>query len=254
MKKSLITLFILILTLVISGCGNLSIFIKDDQIVTPSDRIITESHEISRVHGVELRTSGKINIHQGDCESLIISGPDNIVPLVKVENHNGILVLGMERGINLLNLAGNQDLTFDIQLKELSSIQVSGLGHVEIPLLTTDTLDILISGSSQIKLNQLQADQVKIDVSGLGNIIINGQSELVTVSISGSGNVMAGDLECKSAQVTLSGLGTATVWATEKLTGNISGSGFVSYFCEPAMTISTNGLGAFKPLGNKQSS
>ncbi|MDW7657254.1 MAG: DUF2807 domain-containing protein [Bacillota bacterium] len=175
MKKSLITLLTLSLTLIISGCGNFSGFTKE-KIVTPSDKIITESHEVSLIHGVELRTSGNINIHQGDYESLNITGPDNIVPLVKVENHNGILVLGMERGINLLNLAGNQDLTFDIQLKELNSILVSGQGNVEIPLLTTETLDILISGS-----------------------------------------------------------------------------GCVSYFCEPQMNINSSGLGTFKSLGSKQS-
>lgn len=204
----------IILAIFTSSCGHFSIFIKNDHTVVPSGKIIVKPIEVSQIKGIEMRTLGNVKIHQGDRESLTITGPDNLVPLVKADNINGVLVLDMERHVNLFDLAGSHNLIFDIQVKELDSIKVSGLGDVNI----------------------------------------TGQAERLAVGIPGSGEVMAGDFELKEALVNISGLGSATVWATDKLTGKISGSGCVSYYCDPVMETSSTGLGIFKSLGNWQSS
>jgi hypothetical protein len=71
------------------------------------------------------------------------------------------------------------------------------------------------------------------------------------VNLSGAGELNATDFEVKRADVTISGIGTATVWVTDELTGEISGAGSVRYYDDPKANTTTSGVGRFESLGSK---
>jgi len=248
MKTRTLTFF-LVVSLVLISCNVLTnVGVRR---ITPSDTIISENRDVSGFDAIEFSTLGKINVMQGDQESLNISGPDNLVPEISTTVSNGRLVIKNKENITINPLGVNNPLTFTIVVKDLTSFSVSGAGDVQIETLDTPSLELNMSGAGQIVQKQLTADDLKIQLSGLGNIDISGQVPQATIDISGAGNVNAPDLQLQTAKVTISGLGGATLWVTEQLSGSISGAGSVSYYGNPQTNISSSGVGQFKSLGDK---
>lgn len=249
MKIKTITLTILITALFLSGCN--ALWNLGDRMVTPSDVIITETRPVSDFTAIDFTSWGRINLSQGTTESLTITGADNLVPLVETTVSNGTLNIDMEAKITAPSLNRENVLTFDIVVKDLSSLMVSGLGDIKMDSLTTSSLALEMSGAGNIELDQLTADSLDIDVSGLGSVKVSGEVKTATIEISGAGSVDAPDLKIETASVSVPGLGSATVWVTDELTGDISGAGSVNYYGNPQVNTNSSGLGSFKPMGNK---
>jgi len=87
------------------------------KVITPSNVIISENREVSGFTAIEFSTLGKVNIIQGDKESLNISGPDNLVPEVITEVRNGILIIRTKANLNINPLGSDNPLTFTIVAK-----------------------------------------------------------------------------------------------------------------------------------------
>jgi len=240
---------LLLISMLLVSCG----LLKDAgvKVITPSDTIISENRPVSGYNAIDFSTLGKVNIIQGDQESLNISGPDNLVAEISTTVNNGTLNIKNKENITVTTLSSDKMLTFTIVVKDLSSLAVSGLGDVQIETLSTPKLDIHMSGAGRVHQNQLTTDDLNIDISGAGGIDISGQATKATIELSGAGGVNAPDLKIQDATVTLSGLGSATVWVTDQLTTEISGVGSVSYYGNPQTTTNNSGLGSVKSLGNK---
>lgn len=221
------------------------------QMITPSDVNISENRDVSGFNAVEFNTFGKLNIMQGDVESLNISGPDNLVPEIRTTVRNGTLVIDTREGLTVRPVRLENPLTFTLVVKELTALDVSGLGEVQIEPLSTPRILYNMSGAGSIVQNQLSAEEVNIDLSGLGGIELSGQAIQGSIEISGAGSVDAANLQLNTATVNLSGLGGATVWVTDQLSGSISGAGGVSYYGNPQTSVESSGIGSFKSLGNK---
>ena len=238
---------LLAITLLTTGCG----LIKSAgiQFITPSNVIITETRDVSGFNSIDISTLGKLVINQGN-ESLTISGSDNLVPLIKTSVSNGVLNISSVENISTTSF-NEKYLTFTIGVKDLSSLNISGLADIQMGILSTPSLNISMSGAGKVRLDQLITDKLDISLSGLGSVEIAGSAKQATVDISGAGSVNAPDLQVQSANVTVPGLGSATLWVTDQLTGNISGAGSVSYYGNPQTNTNTSGLGSFKSLGGK---
>jgi hypothetical protein len=221
------------------------------RMINPSDVIISENRDVSGFSAINFSTLGKVNIIQGDKESLNISGPDNLVPEISTTVSNGTLFIKNKENITFSPLGNNNPLTFTIVVKDLTSLAVSGAGDVQIETLSTPSMDIDMSGAGRVSQNQITTDTLKVTLSGVGGIDITGQAPQTTITISGAGSVNGTDLQIKTADVTVSGLGGATLWVTDQLTGTISGAGTVSYYGSPQTSFKTTGVGQFKSLGSK---
>jgi hypothetical protein len=249
MKTKTLCISILLLSMLLVSCSVLTnVGVK---VITPSKVNISENREVSGFTTIEFSTIGKINIMQGDKESLNISGPDNLVPEIVTSVSNGALTIGNKENITFNPLSNENPLTFTIVVKDLTSLAVSGAGDVQIETLSTPSMNISLSGAGKVSQNQITTDNLKVAISGVGGIDITGQATQAVIDISGAGNVNATDLKIKTANVSISGLGGATLWVTDQLTGNISGAGSVSYYGSPQTNTTTSGLGSFKSLGSK---
>lgn len=253
MKTTTLFITILLAAALLSGCGAFSGLVQtaqDVNAVNPSDTIITETREVSGFDAIEMSAFGKVVLTQGESESLAITGSDNVVPLIITEVSNGKLTIRTEPNVNIRRI-DEDTLTIEITVVDLSRLEVSGLGNIEMDSLATSSFDLVISGGGNVEIGQLQAESLVASISGLGNLEADGKANECKVEIPGGGNVNAGDLECQVVEVNISGLGNATVWATEQLTGSISGGGSVSYYGNPQTDTEASGLGDFKPLGEK---
>jgi len=249
MKNKTLLLPVLILAMSVISCNFLTNM--DINVITPSDVNISENRAVSGFDAIEFSAYGKMNIIQGDVESLNISGPDNIVPEIRTTVRNGTLVIDTRDNLTVRPTSQENPLTFTLVVKELTSLDVSGLGEVQIEPLSTPRILYNMSGAGSIVQNQITTEEINIDLSGLGGIEISGQAIQGSIEISGAGSVDAADLQLNTATVNMSGLGGATLWVTDQLTGDISGAGSVSYYGDPQTSTTSSGLGNFKSLGNK---
>jgi hypothetical protein len=249
MKTRPIFISILILSILSVGCSVLTN--AGVKVITPSNVIVSENRDVSGFTAIEFSTFGKVNIMQGDKESLNISGPDNLVPEISTTVRTGTLIIKTIDNITVPTLSSENMLTFTIVVKDLTSLAVSGAGDIQIETLSTPSLKINLSGAGKIQQNQITTDNLNISLSGVGGIDITGQATQATIDISGAGNVNAADLQIQTANVTISGLGGATLWVIDQLTGNISGAGNVSYYGNPQANTNSPGIGKFQSLGIK---
>jgi uncharacterized protein with beta-barrel porin domain len=248
MKTRLVVLIIFI-SLLIASCNILTN--AGIRVITPSNVIISENRAVSGIKSIDFSTIGKVNIMLGDTESLNISGPDNLVPEISTTVSNGSLTIKNKENITINPLGNDNPLTFTIVVKELTALNVSGAGDVQIEALSTPSMVITMSGAGKVTQNQLTTDKLSVSLSGVGGIQVSGQATQATINLSGVGNMDAPDLKIQTANVTLSGVGSATIWVTDQLTGNISGAGSISYYGNPQLVTKTSGLGTYKSLGNK---
>ena len=249
MKTRTVFISLLVISMLLVSCSVLSN--AGVKVINPSNVLISENRDVNGFKAIEFSTFGKINIIQGDKESLNISGPDNLVPEIITTVNNGTLIIKNKENITVTSFNNADILTFTIVAKELTSLAVSGAGDVQIETLSTPSMSLSLSGAGKVQQNQITTDDLKIAISGLGGIDISGQSSRTTIEISGAGNVNAPELKTQTANVTISGLGGATLWVTDQLTGEISGAGNVSYYGNPQASTNSSGLGKFSSLGNK---
>ena len=95
--------------IVIAGCGV--------GLVVGSGNAVTEEREISGVEGVALSFVGDLRITQGDEEKLVITGDDNVLPLITTEVKDGVLTIGSKStlGIPVVN-----NLRYDLTVRNLN--------------------------------------------------------------------------------------------------------------------------------------
>jgi hypothetical protein len=239
-RRLLVLAALCLVVALVAGCGV--------GLVVGSGKTVTEERTISDVEEVALTFIGDLQITQGDEEKLVITGDDNVLPLITTEVKDGVLTIGSK---STLGVPMVTDLRYDLTVRNLNSLRLSGAGNAEMDGLETGDLAVNISGAGNLSIKDLQADRISANMSGLGNLELGGKATRQTVSLSGAGNYDAGDLETGTADVTLSGLGNATVWATESLDANISGAGNIEYYGDPDVASKVSGVGSVTSKGEK---
>jgi len=219
--------------------------------VTGSGRVTSEARTVSGFDAVSLSGSGELVITQGETEGLTIEAEDNILPHIKTEVKNGELIIAFDREDGGSFYRPTQPIQFNLALKDLRTLDLSGSGSVYATALKADRLTVNVSGSGSVKFDQLQANDLNYDLSGSGQAELSGQVTSQQVNIGGSGDYRAGDLESQTAVVKMSGSASVTLWAQESLDVHMSGSGSVSYYGSPKITSDTSGSGSLNSLGDK---
>ena len=248
--KKLILVPVLVLLLAMLSCNFLNRGVEQvvGQTINLSGKTKTEDRAVSGFDKVQLDGIGDLSITLGDTESLVIEADENLMPLIITEVRGNTLIIRIEENVNLVNMIS--DVKYTLTAKSLNSIELGGLGNINIGPLQTDSMTANLDGSGMITLNQLTANRLDANLNGLGSLTIKGGKVTEQkVDLSGAGAYLAGDLESETASVTLSGLGNATVWVTGSLDAELTGAGSLEYYGNPQVTQNDTGLGNIKSLG-----
>lgn len=206
----------------------------------------TESRSVSGFTGVALSIPAKVEIVQGNTESLTLEGDDNILPLIETVVEGGTLKMRFtERNTSIQTKV----LKAVLNVKSIDSLSVAGSGDMHAANLKSANLKSNISGSGDINIGNLETDMLKLSIQGSGNFIAAGKAKNVETNVAGSGDVKLGKLEATSARASIQGSGDVTVWAKESLTVSVAGSGDVKYYGDAQVTKSIAGSGSVKRLG-----
>lgn len=244
--KNLLIIFLILITL-LTLAGILNWLGTDFTRITGSGNVITKDIEVSDFNKISLSGMGNLIIQQGDEESLTIEAEDNIIGEIIAEVKDNTLDIRYKRtGLFSWLINPTRDVDFNIKVKDIGGINISGSGTVTADKIKTDSLNITISGSGKVDLG-IQAKTLKSNVSGSGSFNLSGQVDSQELSISGSGKYRAKDLKSKKAVIGISGSGKAEI-NTQALDVTISGSGDVFYLGDPKITQKISGSGKLEQI------
>lgn len=226
-------------------------FNLSNQQIRGSGQVTEETRTVSGFDRVMLGTLGDIEITQGNSESLVISAESSLLPYITTTVQGGELAIRSKDGVNI-SPSSNRPIRYRLTVKNLSAVQLAGMGDVAINPLTTKDLQLRLAGMGDFNVPSLQASgKLTVEISGMGNVTVAGQSSSLEVRISGAGDYRGADLKTRQADAQVSGAGNATVWATDSLNARVSGAGDVNYYGSPKVNQSVSGLGTVTSKGNK---
>lgn len=213
--------------------------------VVGSGTVVTETREVEPFHAVDLTGVGGLILSRGDASKVEVEGDDNLLPLVRCEVEDGVLRLGFRPGASV---RPRQPPVFRVRVAILDAVAVSGAAKViAVAPLTVDRLDVSVAGAADADIENLTAGALAVRVTGAGTVRVAGTADEFTVLINGSADVRAAGLKAKAVAVTVAGSGAVAVWAAEKLTAEVSGSGSVRYKGGPAeVTQTVSGSGSVR--------
>jgi hypothetical protein len=240
MKTRIILLLSLCILLSVVGCA-----IPMSSVVG-SGRMTTETRPVSNFDSVTLAGFGDLNIIQGDSESLTIQAEDNLMPYITTNVTNGTLVIGYDTRYGSDWIRPTQPIKFNLALKDLSTLELSGAGSIQLASLKTDQLAVRVSGAGNINIDRLEARVLTTTLSGAGNLNVAGQAVNQDHRLTGLGSLQARNLKSQSARIAVSGAGSATMAADDTLDVTLSGVGSVEYYGSPKVTQRISGLGSVR--------
>jgi predicted small secreted protein len=243
LKKFVLVSMLVLVALTASGCTI--------NVVRGSGKVISNSRSVSGFDSLLFAGIGELIITQGATESLKIDAEDNIMPKIITRVEKGQLYIGFERENWQDQVFPTKSIVFNLTVKNLKSVELSGVGSVNTSAFKANDLAIKVGGAGGVKMKGLDIGTITTTLSGAGNVELFGKAGRVEVSLSGVGNFSCGDLQVSTAKVTVSGAGGATVWAVENLEINITGAGSVGYYGKPRLIKNITGLGVINELGNK---
>lgn len=185
-----------------------------------SSSVTSESRNVSGFDEVELDGVGNLSIQQTGSESLSVEAEEDALPKLRTEVKGNRLIIGPEPNTTI---STTRPINYELSVKDLSALDVSGSGKVDAEDISTDELTI--------------------NVGGTGDVKISGKAESQDVEVSGSGDYQAGDLESQNATVDVGGSGSALVNVSDELDASVSGSGSVEYIGDPTVNQDVSGSG-----------
>ena len=255
---------VLAMTLALVLCGCVYIRIGDGKSVTGSGKVEKREVELdSALKGLDNQSSVEVIIDPSLEQKAVIEGDDNLLDYVQLkQDSTGTLVVDLEPHVSIIML---KKLTVRVPAVNGGRIAVNGSGSItqESGTLTGDSFEVIIDGSGSMGLN-LDTPSLKATVTGSGSAYISAVSHSAMVSMDGSGSVIldgaaqtmdarltgSGSLDgfgytVQDAQVSVGGSGSANVYVSGRLTGDIGGSGSIVYDGDPAgVQVEDNGSGS----------
>jgi len=217
-----------------------------------SENMVTETRDVAGFDGVALSGLGSVLITQGDSESLTVEAPAELMKRVTNEVKNGVLVLGLKKGLWMAGLGKkDQKIRFKVTMENVRALRLGGVGRMDAPAIETDALSVVVSGVGGVEIGKLAAESLEVTLSGAGSCEIAGHAATQNIKLSGSGNYEARDLETKTASASVSGVGNLTIHVTDTLDAKISGAGSIRYHGGPTVRQRVTGAGSISCICNE---
>ena len=210
----------------------------------------TESRDVSGFDAVDFAGIGNLEVVQGSRYELELSGSGDVLDRVRTEVSGDTLRIDSDNGWWPWLFRSNvESIDVKLTVPELSRLEVSGLGEVNIDEFAGDSFEFRLSGAGELQGRNIDFDELVVELSGAGKVDLSGRARSQEIRISGAGEYDARDLESADALVVMSGAGSAKIWATDTLDAEASGAGSVDYWGDTNVTSDVSGAGSIHDRG-----
>jgi predicted ester cyclase len=201
-----------------------------------------EARDVSGFNRVSLQGVGTLVIEQGDTETLTIDAEERVLRRIETVVQNGTLIIRPDRGFRT-----KEEIVYSLTVVDLTGIELSGAGQVQMQRLETDDFTLNVSGAGSVVIENLIAETLGVEASGNASITLGGTVDSQTVTFGQAGTYDAANLESRVATVSVDGAAKAIVNVSETLDASASGASSIAYFGDPALSESTSGVGSVAP-------
>ncbi len=217
MKKSIYSIALVLMSVVLSSCSKESIRGEG-----PVETIVRADNIQQSFTSLKVNGEAEVYVNYGITKNLEIKGYHNLLPLFMTEVVNNKLILQYKEGYRVRN----SNIKIYLTVPYVPAIEVNGSCEAEFlgdfPIQKEFYAEI--NGSGNVKYSRVEVGNTRF--------VING-----------SGNINAVDVISTESVVRISGSGDVKLTALEKLNVEISGSGKVFYKGRPIIEQKISGSG-----------
>lgn len=233
-----------------------------------ADSWVAKSYEIKDVTEVVAAGGCRMEIVQGNSDSLRVEAKPDTLARLKVDQTDHKLTLSIKNfdgGFNPFRWfdGHNDELRYFLQLKNLNrldlagacnarignwtgknmSIYAAGASRTDFATLNLENFLIEQSGASNSSFQQISVGRLSFNLSGAANAEIKtaGTGNYLKVEASGASNYRGKPLQIVEADLSASGASNIDVNATEKLRAEASGASNIRYLGQPRLQSQTSG-------------
>lgn len=230
----------------LASTGCLLEVVEGNGVEVTEQRSLTSSTQLARIE-VSSGTIHTVDVYVCDCEQIRIRGDENLISHVETRREGSTLEIETEgwltpqvplvvevytRYVDEIASSGSSNLrVIDLSGGKLL-VETSGSSDVKLKG-KLELLEIETSGSSDVDIVELEARDIRVSTSGSSDIELVGEASTLEVRTTGSSDVDASELLVRDVTIETSGSSDVDVCVTGTLDVSISGSGDVTYGCDP---------------------
>ena len=207
---------------------------------------------------VEAGYAFDVEITEADSYLVRITIDDNLYDYLDISKSGDTLYIRLKPGYIYMNITRKAT----INLPDLEKLGLSGASKAEVDgFSSSHAVDFSLSGASRVDIKNMKAGNTNFQLSGAskafggiemadGRFGLSGASSLelegsagdVDIEASGASQVELSDFSVVDADINLSGASGATINASGRLDGNLSGASRLNYMGNPTLgSISASG-------------
>ena len=185
----------------------------------------TEKRDVKSFKAIDAKGAYEINVSCQKPASFEIEADDNILPLIKTEVHDGVLIVSSDE-----NYHSSKAVTLRIGVPELN--------------------EVISRGAGQINISDVAGEKLRLESLGAASFNATGKVKSVEISSTGAGKIDAATLLAEKAKVDVTGAASVDVYASDQLDVKVSGASSVEYSGNPkTVNKSVAGIGSVNPKG-----
>jgi hypothetical protein len=195
------------------------------------------------VQRVVIETAGNLEIRPGTAGRLTIEAEPHVLQKLDNTSRQDTLYLSSKE-----TFSTRHGIRYVLEIPRLRSLAARGSGNIQVGAFQSDTFNLELAGNGDATVKDIASKHFTLNISGSGNIDISGQGETLTAMVSGIGNIRAENLIIRQAEATIVGIGDIHLQATQRIKGEIIGTGHIRYKGQPETPPIIIGANTFEPF------
>lgn len=202
----------------------------------------SEDRDTGSFSAIEAHSGLDITLVSGAEHALHLSGDDNLLPLIRTEVIEDVLIVEpAEEGLFLMP---QLDLVVEVTTPHLSSAIASGGSSVKGSVDCEGDEALLRlkgTGGARFELDGVDVGAVFVELSGGSRATLLGEASVATLDLSGGSTAELWDLPVLVAEVELSGGSQANMAISLEVSGSLSGGSELDIIGDPTVEVETSG-------------
>ena len=172
----------------------------------------TEKRMIAAFHSVDISGAFTVKIQPSQSPGVTVTTDTNLLPHIITQVKNETLFVYADHSI-----CTKISLAVQIESRNIKKVKSSGANDITYPNVDTERLEIMVEDAGEIQLS--------------------GKVSLFQVTLSDAADMEAENLRATEVQIRTSGAGDATVFASDKISADISGAGEITVHGNPKTVV-----------------
>ncbi len=195
--------------------------------------MIIQYRDVTGFDAIVFRGPGTLDIVQADVDGLCIEAAAEHLGQIQSKVIAGKLYLGVKYQKVIDFSAYHQPITYRLQVREITSLEVSACGVVHMPDIDRDEFQLKLSDRADVTLEQLTADRLDLTLRDKARLTVSGDIEHQAVSLAGLAKLDASNVISDTASVRLLDQSQAVLRINDELDAYLSTGTSLTYIGYP---------------------